>query len=108
MVINELRVKTFTAGPGGLTCAAEAVVTDEDMNSVYVAYAEDDTGETYAVSAESVYDVLINDGTEAPELMEEYEERKEAKESKYWEVFALLKKTQKAMEKAEQALSAED
>lgn len=98
MMITELKAKNITACPGSVICVAEATVQDDEMNEVFVTYAEDDLGEHFTVSESSVYTYLVEDSEEIPQTAEEYEKQKDAKGSAYWPVFALLKKTLKGMD----------
>lgn len=95
MSISELKAKSITACPGGVICVAEAKIPEA---KVFVTYTEDDLGEHYTVSAESMYTYLTENLKDVPELTEEYSGQKDAKGSGYWKVFAFLKKTLKGMD----------
>ena len=96
MSIIEIKAKKIMACPGSWAWLAEATVTDGE-NDVFVIVNFYDT-EVYAVSKQSLYAYLAENGEEpVGELLEEYVDYKEAKQSAYAEVFGQLRKVIKML-----------
>lgn len=92
MSILEIRAKKIMACPGSWAWLAEAAVYTGEGKEVFVTVNYYDT-EVYAVSGQSLYAYLAENGDEpAGKLLEEYVSYKEAKQSEYAEVFGKLRK----------------
>ncbi len=92
MAIIEIKARKIFACAGSWAWLAEALVTNEKGEDVYVAVHYYD-GENYTVCRQSIYDYLAGDGEEpACEFLEEYENSKDAKKSAYAKVFDKLRK----------------